>query len=429
MDIKQLELGIKVKQSMMTDKEQHEIRIISNSYHPDFDGRLPVCAICVFKKNTNIEDIFEMIMEVENEYPNCYNFYWTTNPCLILHTPSGYTCTKDNWISRRTAILVDCDAIKHVTEEDIVLDKKGKAYKRSSSDVEKEFTKTAIKGLIKHLGATIGLSKEQIMVVDSGSGTQLHILIDHKRSDSMYDGCTDQFRSDQAQDTRIFETINRYFKIIVENNIMKQTVENTLVDIDRSVFSAANLARLPGTINRKGPDTPNRPWRPTQVLWCPTEPRPLTSEQFRNIELLARELLPVIVEAEKKVKVVKESKGTAKHSLVKEKVYSPSKDYFNHYNISYYDFLMKYTDTIPVSHSRCQCPFHHGVDATAGIYENGLRCWSASECDRFFSMSESIKILIGLPDYHAVKEWARKEGIWVDKPTEPLSLDMSGFFS
>lgn len=56
------------------------------------------------------------------------------------------------------------------------------------------------------------------------------------------------------------------------------------VKVDTKVYDLARIARLPGTVNRKGPDTPDRPQRVAEVLALPDEPQePITEEKLIEV--------------------------------------------------------------------------------------------------------------------------------------------------
>jgi hypothetical protein len=76
-----------------------------------------------------------------------------------------------------------------------------------------------------------------------------------------------------------------------ENKELVKAVTNALADrfssdrvkIDRAVFNAARIVRLPGTMNRKGDSTDEQPHRPCRVLSAPDRIGLVTAEQLRAL--------------------------------------------------------------------------------------------------------------------------------------------------
>jgi hypothetical protein len=55
------------------------------------------------------------------------------------------------------------------------------------------------------------------------------------------------------------------------------------VAVDRKVYDAPRIAKLPGTWARKGPGTPERPHRPCRLVAAPAEPAVVTEAQLRAL--------------------------------------------------------------------------------------------------------------------------------------------------
>ena len=70
---------------------------------------------------------------------------------------------------------------------------------------------------------------------------------------------------------------------------LAQRFTDDLVEVDKSVHNAARLCRLPGTINRKGPHTPDRPRRRCRLTVVPEALGVVDADQLAMLATLAVE--------------------------------------------------------------------------------------------------------------------------------------------
>jgi archaellum biogenesis ATPase FlaH len=64
---------------------------------------------------------------------------------------------------------------------------------------------------------------------------------------------------------------------------LNQKFGDSEVEIDTSVFNPARLVRLPGTLNRKGDETRERPQRRVQIVSLPDEREPVPLEKLKEV--------------------------------------------------------------------------------------------------------------------------------------------------
>jgi uncharacterized protein (DUF927 family) len=65
---------------------------------------------------------------------------------------------------------------------------------------------------------------------------------------------------------------------------LSQRFSDSLVKIDESVFNPARITRLYGTVNRKGENLAERPWRRSALLSCPESRRPMTKTELERFD-------------------------------------------------------------------------------------------------------------------------------------------------
>ena len=88
------------------------------------------------------------------------------------------------------------------------------------------------------------------LIVDSGNGYHLLYRVD----------------ADNTQETA--DTLQRFLQVLANeyNNRLLDDRGKPLVDLDKSVFNASRISKLPGTWARKGENTPERPHRLSKIL-------------------------------------------------------------------------------------------------------------------------------------------------------------------
>jgi hypothetical protein len=132
----------------------------------------------------------------------------------------------DKDVLRRLWLLVDADPVR----DPFV----------SSTDAEKALALEVVRGVRDFLG---GCGWPAPVLGDSGNGYHLLYRIDLPADDG-------------GQVQRILQALARRFDI-------------EAVKIDQKVFNPARICKVPGTLARKGDDTPDRPHRRAQLLEIP----------------------------------------------------------------------------------------------------------------------------------------------------------------
>ena len=175
---------------------------------------------------------------IEKEIRFARGIYYTPNPvhpALLARAANRFRdmgqrdpSTADKDIPRRRWLLIDCDAVR--------------PSGISSSDAEHQAAADKAAEIRDGL-ASMGFPAP--VEIDSGNGAQLMYAVD-------LPGGTD-------------DTI---CKAILQN---LQAVNSPAVDIDETVFNAARIWRLPGSVNRKGDPIPDRPHRRARIIAFPDE--------------------------------------------------------------------------------------------------------------------------------------------------------------
>lgn len=179
----------------------------------------------------HIEDVPEALEHIKD----CKGVYFTLNPvkesCLarcryrIEKLEKGMPTTSDENIAKRRWLPIDCDAVR---ESGI-----------SSTDEEHEYALAKAREIEAGM-ASIGFPAP--IMLDSGNGAQMLYAIDLPAED---DG-------------------------LVERCIREiSNASDAHVVIDTTVHNPARIWRLPGTMNCKGDDTPERPHRMAKVIDIP----------------------------------------------------------------------------------------------------------------------------------------------------------------
>ena len=101
--------------------------------------------------------------------------------------------------------------------------------------------------------------------IDSGNGAYLLYRIDLPNDDASRDLVRDVLRTLAAQ------------------------FSDERVDVDQAVYNAARLMRLPGTMNRKGDGSPDRPHRPVRLLKAPEKVELVPRDFLERLAALNRE--------------------------------------------------------------------------------------------------------------------------------------------
>lgn len=158
--------------------------------------------------------------------------------------------TADNDIERRRWLYLDFDPVR--------------PSGISSTDAEHEAAIERARAAARW--AMTDLGWPQPAVVDSGNGADLRFPIDLPNDDAS---------------RRLIEQVTQAFDLRFSDDV---------ITVDASVVNAARICRLPGTLNLKGDDVPERPHRIARLLELPeTSASPITPEQLLSAASLAPE--------------------------------------------------------------------------------------------------------------------------------------------
>jgi hypothetical protein len=173
-----------------------------------------------------------------------WNCYFVINP--VTPDRGRHACARDKHVVRRNDLYIDIDP------ERVGVAKEMKS-KVCSTDQEKQACSEVLQKVRDLLEGRFGWPSP--VYTDSGSGLNLHHLV------------TDDCKPDPAT----WELLLRY---------LAQQCDTERAHVDPSVYGASRAARLPGTVNRKGEHTLERPQRLAHVIdWALGAPR-LTQAQF-----------------------------------------------------------------------------------------------------------------------------------------------------
>jgi putative DNA primase/helicase len=111
------------------------------------------------------------------------------------------------------------------------------------------------------------------VMVDSGNGA--HLL----------------FRIDLENDELVRVLLGRALKGLAAR------WDNEHAEVDTKVHNASRVSKLPGTWVRKGPNTPERPWRLARLLWVPDKLELVTVEQLSAIAGVPKKVGPPPVQS------------------------------------------------------------------------------------------------------------------------------------
>lgn len=279
-----------------------------SGYFKDFDNLMKQ-----LKKHEN-ETFYFIMNSIRDE---CYS---RSQNEILVYAPKE--STKDVDIERREWLLIDCDPKR--------------TSGVSATDDEKEYAIIASRDIFRFLKNN-GFTDP--IVADSGNGIHLLYKISMSNSDE--------------NKTLIQSTLKA----------LDMLFTNETVDIDTSVYNAARLTKLYGTMARKGTHTPERPHRMSKILYIP-----------KNITVNSKEVIKKIAN---KMPSPQQRRGS----------------YNNKFNIS--DFLSNHgvniVKSLPISGGTkhlVDCVFdssHKSPDAAIFEYDNGAlgyHCFHNSCADK-----------------------------------------------
>lgn len=192
--------------------------------------------------------------------------YVTLNPTLpALHArahnrlkPYAKTTTSDSEIARRHWLLVDVDPAR--------------PSEIGSSDAEKAAAREVLDAV------AFGLLAEgwpDPVIADSGNGWHLLYRIDLPNDDASRDLLRAVLQALAARYDR---------KPVDKSRGQYQTADGQhAAEVDLTVYNAARISKLYGTMTRKGDHTPDRPHRRSALVSVPNTLTPVTLEQLQAI--------------------------------------------------------------------------------------------------------------------------------------------------
>jgi len=163
--------------------------------------------------------------------------YWSLNPIQEdAQRASKKTVTHRRWF------LIDIDTIR---PKDV-----------SATDEEKEHCGQTSVEILNHL---LSLGWPPPVIIDSGNGWHLLYRID----------LPNNALSQQILKAAIYSLGEKF--------------DNDHAVVDRATHDAPRISKLPGTLARKGPNTPDRPHRLSRIVFAPDELTVVTTEQLQAL--------------------------------------------------------------------------------------------------------------------------------------------------
>jgi hypothetical protein len=169
------------------------------------------------------------------------------------------TTVSDNEIQRRCRLFIDCDPKRP----------RGVAATDDQHDAALEFASRLCELLHEEHGWPDPAE------IDSGNGAYLIYGID---------------LPNDKDSTKLVENVLKGLDQLAREHY--QSEGRPAVHIDHTTHNAARIARLPGTINRKGQPTAEQPHRPARLLSAPPELVPVSAEKLKQIADLVAEVKP-----------------------------------------------------------------------------------------------------------------------------------------
>ena len=167
---------------------------------------------------------------------------WRLNPVAPTH---GNKSSNVGDHTRRRWLLIDIDPIKPAEH-----------HNNPATDEEQQNAAQVMAEVIDYL---TGVGWPEPVVVDSGNG--FHIL----------------YRIDLENNEEVRQLLKRFLTVIADS------CSSELGKVERTTYAATQNSRLPGHKNRKGTESPDRPYRMVRIHSAPEEPRIVTAEQLAAI--------------------------------------------------------------------------------------------------------------------------------------------------
>jgi hypothetical protein len=191
----------------------------------------------------NAADATTAVVAGQNYYKGMYITPNPVIPDLLARsvnriTPRATTQTHDHEVIRRRWLLVDIDAIRPAGI--------------CSTETEHQAALSRAYTICSTLGVLYNFPDP--MIIDSGNGAQLMYRLNEENSDEVRD------------------------EIQAFLHALKALFSDAVCEVDITVYNAARIWRIPGTWNRKGDSTADRPHRRGKVLKY--------ADPFRNLSLI-----------------------------------------------------------------------------------------------------------------------------------------------
>lgn len=179
-----------------------------------------------------------------------------------------------------------------------------------------------------------GITIHHIIIADSGNG--IHLLIP----------------------LNFLSSVTTKDKIKLILNLLNQKFSNKQSKIDVTVYNPSRITRLYGTLNCKGENTSERPYRQSKLLYVPNETSDgLTEENLNSLISQLKETLPE-----------QENKTTAKNGeQVNEKPYILAKgeEWLKYYNLEFHSYKEDEHGTKLYPFKTCPMKEHSNTDSGA----------------------------------------------------------------
>jgi len=146
----------------------------------------------------------------------------------------------------RLFVVVDCDPIKP----------KGVPRESNATELERTAARDLATRIVGYLGS---LGIPIATVVDSGSGIHVYVRV--------------SLENDKASAA----LVRRFLRGLASR------FDTPAAKVDAGIGDAKRIIRLPGTMNRKGPHTPDRPHRPCRIVSISQDARIATREQLELV--------------------------------------------------------------------------------------------------------------------------------------------------
>ncbi len=192
-------------------------------------------------RTCNGDDLEAIVQAAQEVAVNNRGVYFTLNPC-----PRGLASPMaSRFAVARRWLLLDCDVTREQGQKDV-----------NSTDAEHEAACEVAYRIYEDMGDA---NWPLPVMIDSGNGWHLLYRIDLPNDD----------------DARVL--LRNAIKALAER------FDTPQVHIDRAVHDARRISKLPGTLTRKGPATPERPHRWARLVFVPQQLEIVTAEQLKEV--------------------------------------------------------------------------------------------------------------------------------------------------